>query len=223
MFMTHQLAEAARWDVKDTHDRLDRIYNKLGIEQPEEKAQGCGCEPKKKVEQKPRQKEESPRVRAPRMPAWLGYLMIGLILAAMLVPLLLVLRNSFTSEGRTELPEEEEEEEEGDTEVDERGPWVVEVSECRRLLEQGRVAEAFASLHRLTLLGLERMRQLTLDETTTNWEYVRRLISKPQLKQVLAAVTLAAEQSVLGHRPPGVEQYRALEQMVLEQVQEARA
>jgi hypothetical protein len=224
MLVCHHAA-AARWDVKDTHDRLDRIYKKLGIEQPREKppSEGCqGCAPDQE-EQKPEKERPPSRVHAPKMPAWLGYMLIGVILAAMLIPLFLVLKNSF-SDARTEKAKpEEEEEEEGDTLVATRGPWVVDLSECRRLVEQGRVAEAFASLHRLTLLGLERMQHLTLDETTTNWEYVRRLISRPELKQVLAAVTLAAERSVLGQNPPGVERYRELESMVLTHVQEGRA
>ena len=232
MCLVHQVAagagkppaeaeKTARWDVKDTHDRLDRIYNKLGIEEPEpESDQGCGCEPEeKRAEPEPK---ELPWARAPRMPAWLGYLMIGLISAAMLVPLFLVLRNSFASEKRADRPPEEEPEEQ-QAAAPTRGPWVVDLSECRRLVQQGRLAEAFAALHRLTLLGLQRMRQLTLDQTTTNWEYVRRLISRSELKQVLGGVTLAAEQSVLGHKPPGVERYEELERVVLQHVKEGRA
>lgn len=225
MLVCHHAAAAGRWDVKDTHDRLDRIYKKLGIEEPREKprTEGCqGCTPEEE-EQKPEKERPPSRVRAPKMPAWLGYLLIGVILAAMLIPLFLVLKNSFSDARAEKAKPEEEEEEEGDTLVEARGPWVVDLSECRRLVEQGRVAEAFAALHRLTLLGLERMRHLTLDETTTNWEYVRRLISRPELKQVLSAVTLAAERSVLGHDPPGVERYRELERMVLDHVQEGRA
>jgi hypothetical protein len=219
MLVAHHAA-AARWDVKDTHDRLDRIYKKLGIEEPKE-PEDSGCQPRQSKQ--PQKKKSSPTVRAPRMPAWLGYLLIGVILAAMLIPLILVLRNSF-SDSRDERPQlDDEDEEEGDTIVDARQPWVVDLSECRRLVQQGRLAEAFASLHRLTLLGLERMRHLTLEESVTNWEYVRRLISRPELKQMLAAVTLAAERSVLGDSPPGVERYQELERMVLRHVQEGGA
>lgn len=223
MLVSHHMAAAARWDVKDTHDRLDRIYKKLGIDQPKETQQGCGgCEPREQ-QAKPQKRPDSPRVRAPRMPAWLGYLLIGVILAAMLIPLFFVLKNSFSDARDTRPAPEDEDDEEGDTIVEARQPWVVDLSECRRLVEQGRLAEAFASLHRLTLLGLERMRQLILDETTTNWEYVRRLISRPELRQVLSAVTLAAERSVLGQSPPGVERYHELERMVREQVKEGAA
>jgi len=219
LFVGHA-ASAAKWDVKDTHDRLDRIYKKLGIDEPEEeKKSDSWCEPKEKKREEPR---EPRRWRAPRMPAWLGYFMIIAILAAMLVPLFFVLKNSFAGDTtRRSDEEDEEDEEEGPTEV-RRGPWVVDLSECRRLLAQGKLAEAFASLHRLTLLGLSRLRHLTLDETTTNWEYVRRLVSKPQLRDVLSKVTLAAEQSVLGRSPPGAARYEALEQLVLQHVQEGR-
>jgi hypothetical protein len=61
---------------------------------------------------------------------------------------------------------------------------------------------------------------LSLNDTTTNWEYVRRLSSKPALKEALSAVTRAAEQAVLGHNPPGVDRYEKLEQLVLERVRE---
>jgi len=54
LFVCHHAAGAARWDVKDTHDRLDRIYKELGIEQEEEQAEGCGGQPgeEKKEEKK---------------------------------------------------------------------------------------------------------------------------------------------------------------------------
>ena len=222
MLLAHHVA-AAKWDVKDTHDRLDRIYKKLGIkEHKESTSEGCRCQPEQKSEQ-PDKEERSQSTSTPRMPAWLGYLLIGLILAAMLIPLIFVLKNSFSDPRDRRPVQDEEYEEEGDTLVDARPAWVVDLSECRRLVQQGRLAEAFASLHRLTLLGLERMSQLMLDETTTNWEYVRRLISKPELRQMLSSVTLAAERSVLGQSPPGVERYQELERMVLEHVQEGMA
>jgi hypothetical protein len=141
----------------------------------------------------------------------------------MLIPLFFVLKNSFTGDTvrRSVDDDDDDDDDEGATE-ERRGPWVVDLSECRRLLAQGKLAEAFAALHRLTLLGLSRLRHLTLDETTTNWEYVRRLVSKPQLRDVLSKVTLAAEQSVLGKSPPGAAQYETLEQLVLQHVQEGR-
>jgi hypothetical protein len=138
------------------------------------------------------------------------------VLAAMLVPLLLALRR-----GYRELPaggvEVTDDELDDPTVV--AAPWRVDLDECRRLVAAGRVSEALAALHRLTLLALERTGHLTLDSTTTNWEYVRQLSSKPALRRMLAAVTEGAERAVLGHRPPGVERYHELEGLVREGVQ----
>jgi len=202
-------------DVRDTHERLQRIYKKLGIEREKKKPikldedEGCN---------RGRRTSTSPRVRTPgvtpSMPPFLGYLLIAIVVIAMLIPLYFALRSSYQDAPKA-VAEAEEEESAGATE-ERAGPWVVDLSECRRLSEAGRLAEAFAALHRLTLLALERGHHLTVDETTTNWEYVRRLASKPTLKQMLSGVTLAAEESVLGKRPPDRERYLSLERQVIE-------
>ena len=112
MLLAHHVA-AAKWDVKDTHDRLDRIYKKLGIkEHKESTSEGCRCQPEQKSEQ-PDKEERSQSTSTPRMPAWLGYLLIGLILAAMLIPLIFVLKNSF-SDPRDRRPVQDEESEEAE-------------------------------------------------------------------------------------------------------------
>ncbi len=203
-------------DVRDTHERLQRIYKKLGIEREEEKqpkklddSEGCNRD---------RRSSPAPRVRSPgltpAMPPFLGYLLIGIVIVAMLIPLYYALRSSYRDAPKAVAAAEEEEAAAASEAPS--GPWRVDLSECRRLLEAGRLAEAFAALHRLTLLALEQRHQLTLDESTTNWEYVRRLASKPALKQMLAGVTLAAEESVLGKRPPDRHVYLTLEQQVLD-------
>ena len=204
---------AAGSDVRDTHRRLDRIYARLGIEgsgQP--RGQDSWCTP---ARERPEQREER-RAQSPRPPVWVGYVLILATLAGMLVPLFFVLKNSFTRDLARPRPEEEEA---GPGPRDDgprrREPWLVDPKMCRGLLSQGRLPEAFAALHRLTLLGLQRARHLTLDETTTNWEYVRRLASRPRLMELLTGVTRAAEQSVLGQSPPSVEEYARLEAEVL--------
>lgn len=228
LFLCDYVAGAAKWDVKDTHDRLDRIYKKLGIEH-RPKSKGCGWESSDAQEKKEEKKEgcgcekqasrEPVRVSPMRTPAWLGYLLVGVILAAMLVPLVILLVRGGFSEEASSPPAEEEDDEEAEEAGVQRGPWRVDLTHCRELLREGKLAEAFAALHRMTLLALERGQHLTLDEATTNWEYVRRLVSKPSLKQMLGAVTLAAEQSVLGKRPPGVDHYESLERRVLGEVE----
>jgi hypothetical protein len=203
-------------DVRDTHERLERIYKRLGIERTQEKPvkldEGEGCNRGR------RSGDPAPRARTPgltpAMPPFLGYLLIGIVVIAMLVPLYYALRSSYRDAPKAVAAAEEEEA--ASPAAAQAGPWRVDLSECRRLLEAGRLAEAFAALHRVTLIALEKNHHLTLDEATTNWEYVRRLASKPALKQTLAGVTLAAEESVLGKRPPDRSRYLGLERQVLE-------
>jgi hypothetical protein len=200
-------------DVRDTHERLNRIYKKLGIEREEKKPipREDGCN-------RGEREQSSPRVRTPgltpSMPPFLGYLLIAITTIAMLIPLYYALRSSYRDAPRAVAAAEEAET--PSAAPSREGPWTVDLSECRRLIEAGKLAEAFAALHRLTLLAYQRNHQLTLDETTTNWEYVRRLASKPALRQTLSGVTLAAEQSVLGKRPPDKERYLGLERQVIE-------
>jgi hypothetical protein len=204
-------------DIQDTRERLARIYKRLGIERVEKKVErddddeGC-CKRRREVR---REERSSPtKWTTPAMPPFLGYLLVGLVLVAMLIPVYYALRSSFRDVPRVAAAPEEESA--AAAAPASAGPWIVDLSECRRLIEAGKLAEGFAALHRLTLLALEKNRQLTLEETTTNWEYVRRLASKPALRAMLSGVTLAAEESVLGKRPPGREHYFALERGVLD-------
>lgn len=208
-------AAGEKWEVEDTHQRLDRIYEELGIEQPEAAPQESGCQPpeRRRIEERPR-----PRAAPAAVPPFLGYLLIGIVLAAMLVPLFLMLRNSYREARSAEEPIEEEPEE-ADTIAGERQVWRVDVGEARRLFQEGRIPEAYAALHRVTLLTLDGAGLIRLDETTTNWEYVRKLSARPEMRQVLAAVTEAAERSVLGRRPPDAARYQQLEGLVVERVQ----
>jgi hypothetical protein len=209
------LAASRAADVSDTHQRLDRIYRKLGLRDDKPVKQhddeGCG---KQRQPQQGRRPTLGPKVATPAMPAVVGYVLIALIIVAMLIPLYFALRSSYRAPTAGAEPEAEDEPEPGA--ACPREAWQVDLSEARRLLQQGRVAEAFAALHRATLLALERSAHLTLDEATTNWEYVRRLASKPDLRATLSAVTLAAEQSVLGKSPPDGAQFMRLEQQLLE-------
>jgi hypothetical protein len=209
------LAPRGAADVQDTHARLDRIYRKLGLRSDRpvarEEDEGCNCGRQRQAQHGPR--PAPVKVATPAMPPFLGYLLLGVIIVAMLVPLYYALRRSYSSRdtaGQAAAEDEAEPEAEPD-----RQAWRVDLSEARRLYDQGKLPEAFAALHRATLLTLERARQLTLDDTVTNWEYVRRLSSKPDLRATLSAVTLAAEQSVLGKRPPEGRHFLELEQRLL--------
>jgi hypothetical protein len=198
-------------DIKDTHDRLDRIYQKLGIKNkpPPEESQpsGCGGDGERRAADG---SAASPR-STPAMPRVLGYVLLGLVLLGMLLPLVYALRSGYRpTPGVAQTPVEEER----PCTTPGRAPWRVDLRQCRHLVEQGRLPEAFAALHRVTLVTLQQADHLTLEETTTNWEYVRRLSSKPDLRQTLAAVTLAAEQSVLGQSPPDKDHYFLLEREV---------
>ena len=201
-------------DIQDTHARLDRIYRKLGLRSDRpavrERDEGCNCG-RPRAQSGPR--HQPVKVATPAMPPFLGYLLLGVIIAAMLVPLYYALRSSYSSKDTAgQASAEDEDEPEA---APERQAWRVDLSEARRLYDQGKLPEAFAALHRATLLTLERARQITLDDTVTNWEYVRRLSSKPELRATLGAVTLAAEQSVLGKRPPEASHFLQLEQRLL--------
>ncbi|MCC6749342.1 MAG: DUF4129 domain-containing protein [Deltaproteobacteria bacterium] len=204
-------ALAKKPDVKDTQERLSRIYKELGIERRAETPpppKGCDGEGEGAG---PR-----PGVGAPGLPAGLGYVLIAVIIAAMLVPLILALRGSFREEPRPEEVPPEEEADEAAAPA-RRGPWSVDLSDCRRLVAEGRVAEACAALHRLCLLSLERAGHLALEPSITNWEYVRRLKDAPSLGQLLAELTRVAEAAVLGRRTPERADYDRLEALVVAQ------
>ena len=199
-------------DVGDPHQRIDRIIQQLGIKEAADEPRGCG------YRKRPEEKQQPGAVPRLQVPSFLGYLLLGVLFAAMLVPLILALRS-----GYREVPDSG-----GDQQPDEalpsdsdgpRAPWRVDLSDCQRLLAAGQLAAAFAALHRLTLLGLQQRGHLTLDESTTNWAYVRRLASKPSLRRMLAQVTEAAERSVLSRRTPDIGRYRELERQVLEGIE----
>jgi len=213
LFLSEALAGGRASDIDDTHARLKRLYKELGIErktdEPEE-SRGCSC-----LRPKDRGRAEQQPVRISRrsMPPIVGYILLGAILLALIVPLAFSLRSAWArGQGLATAEPEIEEEEEA---APERTPWRVDLDECRRLMSEGRVVEAFASLHRATLLALQREGRLTLDESSTNWEYVRRLSPDVTLSRTLASVTHAAEDAVLGERPPPADQYWELERQVL--------
>ncbi len=193
-------------DVRDTHQRLERIYQRLGRRHSDKNVPSwlsCNAE---------RPPAKPLKSKTLTLPSLLGYILVGIIFAAVLIPLLLSLRKHLpVSPPRAQVVSEDP----GEIAPVVR-PWRVDLSECRRLAQQGRLSEAFAALHRLTLLQLEQSFGLRLEHNTTNWEYVRRLASRPETSALLAEVTRAAEQSVLGNRPPPVERYQILEQQVIE-------
>lgn len=203
-------------DIKDTHQRLKRIYERLGIKREEAKPQPrrrSGCTP----EESKRRGPLAPKISAPpALPPALGYVLIGVVLVAMLLPILLALRGRHdpTPEGGFE--QEDAAEDEVSTP---REPWEVNLAACRRLLAAGQLAEAFAGLHRLTLLALQQAGVLVLDSTSTNWDYVRRLISRPPERTLLSQVTIAAESAVLGQRPPDASRFDELERSLRERLE----
>ena len=182
-------------DVVDTHTRLNRIYQKLDIDDQPAQAEGCG-----------RSDEMRPRSSL-NMPNWLGILLVIVILAVMFVPLITILRKSIKNRSAGEEIGIEQ-----DVIVTGREPWRVNFDQCHMLASQGRLAEAFATLHKLALLRLNRRNQLELNPSTTNWEYVRQLSAEHH--NILAAVTLAAERAVLGKAPPSQEQFAELSHRV---------
>jgi hypothetical protein len=210
--------KARSGDVKDTHQRLKKIYARLGIKRQAVKrkfdeSQGCTCKPKKRDSGS---KRSSRRWRAPALPPALGYILIGVVVIAMLVPLILALRAGYRD--TPTIAEAQALDDEQPEAVEVRGPWEVSLERCRALLREGRLAEAFGALHRVTLVALEREGLLTLDATITNWQYVTRLISKPPLRELLAEVTIAAERSVLGHKPPPASRFDELERLLRERL-----
>ena len=189
-------------DVKDTHDRLARIYERLGIRRAARKAperpQGCSCNPRRSGERKDK---PSSKWRPPSLPPALGWILIAIVVIGMLVPLVLALRSGYRDVAPTVQETGADREDDDDT-PDASAPWQVSLARCRKLVAEGKLAEAYGALHRLTLVALEGAGHLSLEASITNWQYVSRLISKPPLREVLAEVTIAAERSVLGHQPP---------------------
>lgn len=198
-------ASARPDDAKDTHRRIKEIYKRLGIEERTEEPAGCSCGDPKQPKGEKQQRTQI------EMPPFLGYLLVGIVFAAMLVPLILALRSGYRDVRAASDEEEAPPPEEGGPT---RGPWRVDLADCQRLFAAGKLVEAFAALHRATLLALERRGHLALDGATTNWAYVRRLASHPELRRVLAAVTEAAERAVLGGHTPDAARFRELEQLV---------
>jgi hypothetical protein len=212
-FGTSTLAANANSDIKDTHQRLDQIYRKLGLrseKQPESSDQGCRCLPRD--EQRSQPLSRSTRSSPNAAPSFLAYLLVGIVLLLVLWPLYAALRGTLR---RTAPPVTAEPEPTAPTSKSTApSPWRVDLGSCRQLISAGQLAEAYAALHRFTLLGLAAGQWLVLDESTTNWEYVRLLQAHLPLQEVLASVTLAAEQAVLGKIPPPVDHYWLLEQRV---------
>ncbi len=193
-------------DVQDTHQRLERIYQRLGRRHSDKNIPSwLSCNGGRSAAKPLKSKTLT-------LPPILGYILVGIIFAAVLIPLLLSLRKHLPVSPPRALVVPQDP---GETAPDVR-PWRVDLSECRGLAQQGRLIEAFAALHRLTLLQLEQSFGLRLEHNTTNWEYVRRLASRPETSALLAEVTRAAEQSVLGNSPPPAERYQILEQQVME-------
>jgi len=218
MFLCHYAAGGQVEDVQDTHRRLDRIYDKHGIDRGTAKKAPTGCNWLSE-----RKKEDRKVSWLSWIPGWFGYLVVGAMVAAMVVPLILILVASFRDRDPRRDQEIEGPEGPDAGAVEEQlGPWQVDLSGCRRLMAQGRLAEAMAALHRLTLQALEEANYIALDGTTTNWEFVRQLDSSPGLRRILAQITLAAEQAVLGRNPPEPERYTDLERLVVQGMEEAR-
>ena len=152
-------------------------------------------------------------MRAPlALPPLLGYFLVAVILGVVLLPLLISLSRYFRPSPLKERQTVEKPQDSAPV----KHPWQVDLSACRQLVQQGRLIEAFAALHRATLLQLEQHFNLRLEHNTTNWEYVRALASRPEISAVLAEVTRAAEQAVLGKDPPAAALYWNLEQRVMQ-------
>ncbi|MCA9666351.1 MAG: hypothetical protein KC503_12210 [Myxococcales bacterium] len=203
-------------DVADTHQRLDRIYKRLGIRQVKESKPTGGCNGDGEADAKKKKSKRSMLSGCGKMPAGFAYVLVGVIIVVMIVLIGMSLRSSYRDRGEPE--QQPELEGEGEAQPAPSEPWRVDLDECRRLARAGDLAGAFAALHRCTLLTFEHQRHLVLDQATTNWAYVRQLVSKPELKRLLAAVTEAAERSVLGLAPPELSHFDKLEARVREEV-----
>jgi len=212
-------------DVKDTHERLARIYARLGIERDKAKApeqRGCSSNRQQDTskEKKPagcgapeKTGDQLNAPSPPMLPPALGYVLIGVVFAAMLLPLLLALRGR-RDPIQTAAPDDHKEDRVEATPAMES--WDVSFAQCRRLLAAGHLADALAGLHRLMLLSLEHSDALVLDATSTNWDYVRQLVGRPEDRSLLSKITIAAESAVLGKHPVDAARYEELEQLLQE-------
>jgi hypothetical protein len=204
-------------DVKDTHQRLKRIYKRFGIrrEAPDAPKWNTGCGGGERTEKKGGGIDMVPSSPPTAIPAWLGYILIGSVVVSLLVFVFLGMRSG--ERDARPLPSILDEEDDDTGEVLYR-PWRVTLDECRRLAGEGNLIAAFAALHRLLLLALQERGDLRLDKTTTNWQYVRRLTSRPKLRRLLSDVTIAAERSVFGEHHLTATEYQGLEGRVQEEV-----
>lgn len=208
-------AARQKWEIKDTHEKLNHIYQQLGIQQEESSMPTSGC----RWQGKPETAKSSFKIAISPVPRSLSYALIIIILAMMLIPLYYVLRNNRSLTALRSLSEDSVS---GVLDDQQQSyplyPWPLNFAECRHLLSEGRVAEAFAGLHHLMLGYLSQRQLITLKRSTTNWEYVRQLSSQPALMSILTGVTQAAEQAVLGKRPLAHDLYVILEQQVMSAV-----
>lgn len=208
-------------EVKDTHQRLKRIYKRLGIRREARDAPkwNTGCGGNERSTKEGGGLEMLPSAPPAAIPAWLGYVLIGAVVVSLLVFVFLGMR-----QGRRDvqaLPSILDEEEEGDPTEALYRPWRVTLEECCQLASEGKLIAAFAALHRLTLLALQERGDLRLEKTTTNWQYVRRLTSRPKLRRLLSEVTIAAERSVLGEHQLTEAEFQGLQRRVQQEVLDA--
>lgn len=209
-------------DVVDTHQRIDKIYKKLGIKQKKteyKRHQGC----QNSQEASPRKKNPSKQLKAPQLPPMLGWVLLAVVILAILIPIVWMVINSY----KAHYPEEEkvehkaiEEDDDHRELIEEEKPlWEVSLAECRKAFNEGRLVEAFAALHRLALIVLDDKGYLQLDVHKTNWDYVRQLSSRPIYRILLSSLTIAAESSVLGEKPPQPEHYHELEAQLIKDLE----
>jgi hypothetical protein len=197
-------------DVKDTRQRIESIYQRMGIKRKTAappKWRGCSA--------KDDGEGEVPDLRvntAPlSMPPWLGWALIALVVGMLLVFIVIGIANNKKQDqgDRDQLGSAADEDERAQPPLP-NGPWAITLTVARQLLAQGKRAEAFAALHRVALIALAQQSMLQLNPKATNWDYVRRLAGKPSLRRMLSELTIAAERSVLGEQPPNEAQFDKL-------------
>ncbi|MCB9557120.1 MAG: hypothetical protein H6707_13515 [Deltaproteobacteria bacterium] len=201
-------------EIRDTHQRIDRIAERIGFRQRQERKRSQGCSAQ--AEHKPSNSKSS--FKLPSMPPVVGYVLLAVIVAAMLIPLFMALGSGYRDLAPVTRAGVDHSDDDSTAAQRARLPWHVELADCRALFERGEGAAALAALHRYLLLRLADRGLLQLDGSTTNWEYVRSLSPHPRFKRMLAAVTEAAERAVLGVRGQQPAGYDELESRVQELV-----
>jgi hypothetical protein len=142
---------------------------------------------------------------------WLGALLETLLWTALLAVLgfliYLLARTYLLSHAAPEVADSTEWETKAEADSIESLPFEMPrpqadlLAQARRLYEQGAYAQAIVYLFSYQLVQLDRHQAIRLTRGKTNRQYLRELLSRPELKRILEHTMIAFEDVFFGHHP----------------------